>query len=1730
MVLGLSGITLIYVLLIQVLLWFQPVRPPRLIILQAGYEKELAVAPNTHGLNAAASLLAAIGPPPATTGGRPGWLPAAVGFAPKPQVHQLDPHFVLETIIPASSLAAGGSTILYITARVGTLDGRPYLRTEAGFDKDHQLIRPANRILFADLIKILEDLGTQRKHRFCLLLDVAPAPVGDAASMIDLAALASLAQLKPGPHLVMILPKDARATAVDAPWRQSMFGHHLIQGLLGAAGGVDRRVTPIELADYIDAQIHPTGSARGAGSVAILGTTEATRADLLLTTGPPARPITPPRVAAPEDWTRQVQTAWQRYATLGEERNPSPRTFAPHLWRRSRDLLLRWDELVQRIDPATRDNEATQGLLASFRDLLLASEATLRQRQQIPWGNSARQTLALSALGADAGVASARISLADFHRLWTDPKAKAIDFPIAAVPSIFERLLDQVQQADAAADYRTAGQILAKFAESYAPRPVEGHLLALLLRDGWPEAPDQAEYRRAVAAVLEVRRRAEQAAVGFAPRAATGDVLPERVAPWVTLHVEEGDRLRRAAEDSLLGSHPQAWQRAEELARAAQTHYQTALDHAEIITAAFAARDRACDELPDYSAWMIRLTTDDGGASGNDRGLKWVDVLEAAWADAHTLADRLAADAPLSRRDIAWEPTPLAVLEARVRTDLDALRSQLADLERQVRDQLGSVGAASVTSASLPLPGGDLEALIEALLATPFVRVEDRPTLAEAAIRWQEQARVAGSIPGDDRELIVARRAARMALAAIGRTRFDQPREVKPPPSTENLRTTKPLVAVPLSFAVTHDRLAMLNAGLAGDGTEKSRYLSCVDQIAEVQDSLLDRIGQALTKTAGITPEEWLIRGDDADMTGRLVLGAQDLKDDPTTIKRGRLCQRLLAVQANRSFQDHYFAAAPVVESGPPDDPLRPAEPFFQRAIAAYHATFLNLDQQFNGLCSVDNQPIEPSPLQASLAELRAKAKEPDRLTVDLASPAPPLVVTDAPTLALHYQVQARGSGPPVAGSPVFWLDLDTAPLLAARLGPDAGRHLVQLRIKEPDQADERLGGAPRAAVLATFDPLIELPGLPPSADEAVRGAPQPLGAPPPLIRLHGRFRGQVLHCEIPLTIAPTPEIVVRNDPPPPSASIAVQADTDLLRRYGRSEEGALAIILDCSGSMGPPVNSPPDSPSKFREVIRAVAQLLPRITRGTQISVYIFGQEILPAENSQPDAERTITRIVDPFLWNPDDPNHLRWVMSRIEGPGFRPFNSSPIVKAMLRAREDLPGTAGFKSILVLTDGKDSSFEGADPKPISGGGEVATFLRDHFAAADIEINIVGFKVVDSDDEIRKQFGIIETFPRRGHFFLATNAASLASALNQALRPTLSYWIQALDQSRSIGPIPLVDSPEALTAIPVEPGDYRLVVDAGPRREAILHVNSGDNLAVGLTSSGGQVRVDRLTWTDGLVPRPVERSVKTRQAEWKVSVLQAQALGADRVEMRTSLELRPSTREQDLARIRAPRAVALARPEAVWMEISAPRGPLAPMTQRWSPRFDAPAPTWGASVDHWPKDERPTLRAWWAIDNLVPIDRIARGPDFPPIDQYRNLGTAIPGVEVESVTVERTPIERRHDLAEEQSFLVVRLKYPPGEPYWVELMGLGPIPAEHRFYRQVHRYTGIFGPWNDAMAGPVTGLAIHSVAQFKGRATKLGLTLAEPIDVVPSTASTAPLPIRFDDRDDLQPLSASSPP
>ena len=109
---------------------------------------------------------------------------------------------------------------------------------------------------------------------------------------------------------------------------------------------------------------------------------------------------------------------------------------------------------------------------------------------------------------------------------------------------------------------------------------------------------------------------------------------------------------------------------------------------------------------------------------------------------------------------------------------------------------------------------------------------------------------------------------------------------------------------------------------------------------------------------------------------------------------------------------------------------------------------------------------------------------------------------------------------------------------------------------------------------------------------------------------------------------------------------------------------------------------------------------VLQKLPRGTTVSLWVFGQAV-GADKTVKEAEKTIRRVQEPVEWDPSNPERLRQLMAKVQYPALEPWNESPIVRAMLAAKRDLDGVAGFKTLLVITDGMDNRFtEDAQANP----------------------------------------------------------------------------------------------------------------------------------------------------------------------------------------------------------------------------------------------------------------------------------------------------------------------------------------------------------------------------------------------------------------------------------------------
>ena len=400
------------------------------------------------------------------------------------------------------------------------------------------------------------------------------------------------------------------------------------------------------------------------------------------------------------------------------------------------------------------------------------------------------------------------------------------------------------------------------------------------------------------------------------------------------------------------------------------------------------------------------------------------------------------------------------------------------------------------------------------------------------------------------------------------------------------------------------------------------------------------------------------------------------------------------------------------------------------------------------------------------------------------------MVLTSERSLAVSFRVVA----PEVlrTGSPVIKPSVD--PVLRLD-GGSAGYRIV---------TPEASGAAVRFAVSrpsldaeTEFDPHIVKPRVDPAR-----------------LSVTGWFRGQPFEAATTVAVHLLPEVIAAGPAPPdsPLASLAVRADSAVINRFGEGT-GAVAIVLDCSGSMGLDVErfvQFKDAPSKFREAKQALNRVLTTIPEGTLVSLWIFGQA-RPGisqyqggsgrrqETERPDAHHSpVARM---GAWRRDQQEPLMRDLDQLW-----PFHGTPLIQTMLRARDELLQAKGLKTLLVLTDGNDSEEEKQDfEDPVAlkrsqkGLDKIHKKLREQFNQRGITVNMVFFKV-DNPKELKQAdevFQVIKTLDPPGQIYRAENLQDLVLALTRLIRQRLMCEIFNLGEGKPVGEPVAVTGPNA---------------------------------------------------------------------------------------------------------------------------------------------------------------------------------------------------------------------------------------------------------------------------------------------------------------------------------------------
>lgn len=803
-----------------------------------------------------------------------------------------------------------------------------------------------------------------------------------------------------------------------------------------------------------------------------------------------------------------------------------------------------------------------------------------------------------------------------------------------------------------------------------------------------------------------------------------------------------------------------------------------------------------------------------------------------------------------------------------------------------------------------------------------------------------------------------------------------------------------------------------------------------------------------------------------ADLLSRLLdgTGAGDLTaaNSPAQDYRYWLVRELVLWQAKQTFAAHWFSLDPN------------SEPYYRFAGLVY------LDDAWRFAAS--------DGAQKEVRVVQQMINQPSELS--LTGPQE-IVVTSEQQFTSEYSVATSSGEQQIPGYPTMWAKTGNNVQLVF---PIAGQRFVRSVGISPD---------PSIISCTLTSPLV--------GQSEANGGPIP-GPNWTNMTLSGFFRGQNLESSTRINLYTLADTVQYLPQLPNSASLAVRADQSVWDRFGASNAG-LAIVLDCSGSMAP-ANGVYDNNAKYVEATNALQTVLQRIPRGTQISIWVFGQAVGSARTVP--ASQTIQQVVPPTTWNPASATQLQSIMSKVQYPALIPWNESPIVQTMLAAKGDLINIGGFKTMLVLTDGMDNQF--AQNSALNPGGlSIPQFLLQQFQNSGIEVNVVGFKVVNAEEEAAQaQFEVVQDFEIPGRWYSVSQAENLVDTLDLAMRQKLRYWVLLPDGNYAPG-----CPPSGLDASHKDynnqwfpgglaPGVYTVRVKAEQLIDRTVILNRGDLLLIDLVTGANGTEFQRGIYSkEDFSWKPA-----VEQSGWRMAALQNQAVGDQSLQMLMTMEQVENSSQITMQQ---------QTPREVWMTVAPAQQASSNFALVWGVQPGYPAPAWNLFVPQWPTIagtgtlNRPVVSVWWNPNQESPAAAtLEQGSDFQSYLNILNRKLRIDDgdIEIESVSVEQHLVTvTAGQPKQSQPCLVVRVRYAANQPVWIRPRGIDRSGFEHRFYNGVNRYTGLFWPINaDQAQTSLSSLSVISLQDFLDTASARQFQMQLNNLPTPDTSDVRPVP------------------
>lgn len=1606
-------------LLIWVSSWLRLPRPVALVLIGAGYETNLAVPANVYGWKGLGDFSALAGERNPLHFWRHGLIRLAVGPRQLQRAGDWSKGIgsSTEPTLLLFMAAHGGSdrqgAFLLPGDSTGGTTPVDRIRLEDVIDQMAKLPAWQNKVLVFDATQIASDwnLG-MLNNEFARHLELLDARIAEIPNLIVLSASAP----------------DQRSWVSDE-WQQTIFTHYLIEGLRGAADlDGSGRIDAWELHRYAAASVQEwVWSNRIALQTPLLlpkgesGTQRARSMMLAVREGNyvPPDPSKIPEYRPPAS----LRDAWRKCKDL-DDQTPAPAVYCPHLWRRYRDVLLRYDTLVR------------QGADVAFGPMLLNQleelEQAIEQAKYLQLA-SIQNTLSMPAAagyGSDASNQGPALfqelwtaQPKDYPALWAKMRQSATDLPMLRL-SLYEQLYQRGAESPVE-NLQKICDIAAVIEDPVYPVPAEIRFTLALKQDlptATPQVPS-GDLAQVLKLALVTGLLSDQSALGSN---ASGFNYTAQVHPWLQNLLDGADQQRLLGQDLLLIGDVENLGRARDHLHSAEATYRDALARATTIQRALAVRDRVIPMLPYYCRWVASVSVPRDARSGASS------PLVRLCQDLCKSTDRLLESLRVPElRNGSLMPTGST---NGILRDLDERAQIVEGYFRELESRFLEVWR-QFADVSLPSLWSDAENALHVPYLDPDFRMRlithSRRISRQFLIQTSASSRQAPSVtPRENRDEVQqsAQRHGFMALALLGRDWFNE----TPGTGLENFEQVEHRLN---NFLVEERWWESL--AVAGDQIGV-RWASMPAQI--------DQWSSKFRHGGGADARVLLART--VDLTRRLPGSSQlTVSGNPVLDQRKQLIGEFLLWQARRTLNQHWYA----------EDPN--AEPYYRTAGLLYTDDAMNLLSDFGG--------------QQAVADMVRALQSPG----DLAFVAP-----DSLDITSQQETFVEVSLEPVAGASIP----PGYPAVSARVGTNVTLESPARNTRIRQQVG--MDPTPDAITYTLASPLVT---------QAEVETPRMPNVNHSSLTLEGIYRGQRIRRVIDVQLDTVPSTIVRQYAPPTTGTLAVRAGAGIAQQYGASQ-GAVTFVLDCSGSMGPPVGQPVGSDTKFVEATTAMGNVLGSLPKGTTISVWIFGEAVGPDKTVQ-DPGRTIRQVIPPTYWDPTDSTQFARVMNPLNYPTVEPWNQSPIVRSMIYAKADLERAPGSKTMIVITDGMDNCFEN-DAQLNPSRKSIPVALTETFGQSDIEVIVVGFKVDGSQQQkAEEQFEIVKSFRIPGQFHTVDESADITGALSKVLTQRLRYRVETLANVPVPGQpaegIEVSSGNANIQWFPggLAPGAYNLLLYANQWVSKTVLVNRGDLLLADLVAAGSGLAFQRELYTKNMFPWRPAREV----SGWRMAVLQNQALKNNGLQMLVALEKQPNSESATLA---------LEKPTEAWFEVVPPTNVANPFVQVWNYEYGYPAPCWSLNVPNWPvtpvgqAPASPTVRAWWNPDQFSPpAATLLVGADFKTYRDIRNRSLTVDGnsVIVQSVHVENHLVETTSAQPRSQSCLVVRVSHGPKNPapthkISVRVGGISVIGREDRYYSASGTYTVLLWPVTEDEAETMTDLRVYSLTDFKNNAERRG--------------------------------------